>query len=83
MEDKQPSEPRRTRRTDAEIERDHLLGRVSGLLHGIHYVKVPDAALDLLTKEQVAELAEDLEEAMVALGALRERLRPRLEPEAA
>jgi len=82
-EGKQPSKPSRKRRTDAEIERDHLLGGVSGVLRGIHYVKVPDAALDLLTKEQVADLAEDLEEAMATLGALRERLRHRLEPEAA
>jgi hypothetical protein len=77
-----PQKPKRPRRTDAEMERDHLLGRVSGVLHGIHYVKVPDAALDLLTKEQMADLAEDLEEAMATLGALRERLRQRLEPEA-
>ena len=34
-------------------------------------------------RDKVADLAEDLEEAMATLGALRERLRHRLEPEAA
>jgi len=82
-EGEQPSKRKRHRRTNAERERDYLLGGYRNHMLGISESAFTDEALNLLTKEQTADLAEYVDGAMAKLAALRQQLRQRLEREAA
>jgi len=71
------------RRNDAEIERDYLLGWFRNAACGIGDSAFSDKTLDLLTKGKLIDLIEDVEKASSTLDTLLDRLRLRLDREAA
>jgi len=75
--------PTKRRRNDAEIERDYLLGWFRNAACGIGDSAFSDKTLDLLTKGKLIDLIEDVEKASSTLDTLLDRLRLRLDREAA
>jgi len=75
--------PTKRRRNDAEIDRDYLLGWFRNAACGIGDSAFSDKTLDLLTKGKLIDLIEDVEKASSTLDTLLDRLRLRLDREAA
>ena len=69
---------KRKRRTSAERERDISLTWIDGVTMQLAGRTFTDAAVDLLNKDQLEVLEENLPKAIKSLGTLREQVRERL-----